>query len=162
VLLPLVAALALSLQAPPDDWEEEAGWEEPTRHLHLTAWGGGAVLLDQSGATSPWLGAELGWRFTESSLSAMFEEHHYGREAATRTWTPVALARATQHFETQRGLDGTLTLGLGAGKPDASWIFWYQVALGVRVGGDPFFLRAELGFERDNFFRFGGGLGVAF
>lgn len=161
MLLPLAAALALSLAAPPDDDWEEGGYYEPARHLQLTAWGGGSVLLDRSGATSPWLGAEVGYSFAEAALSVLFEEHHYGDPAA-RTWTPVAVARLEQRFETRRGLEGTLTLGLGTGRPSQSWTFWYQVALGVRLGGDPFFLRGELGFERDNYFRAGAGLGVAF
>lgn len=162
MLLPVAAALALSLQAQTPWEDEEPQWQEPPGHLRLTAWGGGSVLLDRTGATSPWLGAELGWAFSEVTLSGMFEEHAYGRDQAARAWTPVAVARVEQRFETRRGLEGTFTLGLGAGRPDRSWIFWYQLALGVRVVGDPFFLRAEVGFERDNFLRLGGGIGVAF
>lgn len=161
MLLPVVAALALSVsQAPWDD--DEPQWAEPVRHLRLTAWGGGSVLLDQTGATSPWLGAELGWAFPGTTLSGMFEEHAYGRDQAARTWTPVALGRVEQRFETGRGLEGTFTVGLGAGRPYRSWVFWYQLALGVRLVGDPFFLGAEVGFERDSSLRFAGGVGVAF
>lgn len=162
MLLPLVASLALSLPAQTPWEDEETQWSEAVRHLRLTAWGGGSVLLDRSGATSPWLGAELGWAFSETTLSAMFEEHAYGRDQAARAWTPVALARVEQRFETRRGLEGTFTVGLGAGRPDRSWIFWYQLALGVRVVGDPFFVSAEVGFERDNYLRLAGGIGVAF
>jgi hypothetical protein len=161
VIGPLLACALALASATDDDWEESR-WEEPIRHLQLTAWGGGSILLDQSGAASPWLGAELGWSFPDVGLSAMFEEHRYGRDLASRTWTPVAVARLEQRFETRRGLDGTLVVGLGAGKPETSWIFWYQLAIGVRVGGDPFFLRAEVGFERDNFLRLGAALGLAF
>lgn len=162
MLLPLAAALALSLEAPAPWEEEEARWPDPVHHLQLTAWGGASVFLAQSGATSPWLGGELGWVFTQTMLSAMFEEHGYGREQASRAWTPVALGRIEQRFESRRGLEGTFTVGLGAGRPDRTWIFWYQLALGLRVVGDPFFLRAEVGFERDNYLRLGGGIGVAF
>ncbi len=161
-LLPLAVALALGLSAAQDEDYEEDRWEQAAGHLELTAWGGGSVLLDQSGATSPWAGASIGWRFTDATVSALFEEHHYGGDLAGRTWTPVALARLEQRFETRRGLEGTLAVGLGTGKPVDTWTFWYQVALGVRIGGDPWFLVAEVGFERDNFLRLGGGLGLHF
>jgi len=162
-MLAAAAAALLTLQA--GAWDEDEPRYEETRpgKLLLSLWGGGSALLDGSGRTSPWLGAEVGWEFRSSTLGLLLEGHRYGdRALATSTWTPVALARLEQHFETARRVEGSLVLGLGAGRPDRTWVFWYQFALGIRLGGDPFFVRAEVGFERGDFVRFGGGAGVAF
>jgi hypothetical protein len=161
------ALLAASLLALPGlaraQWDdEEYAPDEPGRHVRLTLWGGGSSPLDRGGGTSGWMGGELGWIFSESSLSGLFELHRFPALDASRTWTPVALARFEQRFETRRGLEGTLTLGLGAGKPDRSWISWYQFTVGIRLHRGPFFLGGEAGFERDTFFRFGAGAGVSF
>jgi hypothetical protein len=161
VIAPIAAAL-LALQAA--SWDDELPeYVEQRPHVQLSLWGGGATLLDRGGGTTPFLGAEAGWLFSQQTLSLLFDAHRYGADLSTRTWTPVALVRLEQRFETQRGLEAALVVGIGAGKPERSWIAWYQFGLGVRLLlGDPFFVKGELGFERDNFFRFGGAVGLSF
>lgn len=164
-MLPLALAAALLLQAPQGwDPDEPQRYDEDRRdrHLELTAWGGSSLDLAPGGAFAPWAGAELGWRFSESVLSLLYEAHHYAPARADRSWTPVILARVEQRFETLRGLQGTFAFGIGAGRPLRAWEVWLQVALGLRAEAGPFFVRGELGFERQSDLRLGGGAGLAF
>lgn len=162
-MLPLALALSLALQAS-TDWDgDEPRWDAPSdRHLELGVWGGSSLDLQRGGSFAPWAGAELGWRFTESAVSLLFEGHRYGADRASRAWTPVILARVEQRFETMRGLQGTFAFGAGAGRPYRSWELWLQVAFGLRLERGPLFLRAELGFERQSDLRLGAGAGLAF
>jgi hypothetical protein len=116
-VLPLALALSLALQAS-TDWDgDEPRWDAPVeRHLELGVWGGSSLDLQRGGGFAPWAGAELGWRFTESAVSLLFEGHRYGTDRADRAWTPVILARVEQRFETLRGLQGTFAFGAGAGR----------------------------------------------
>jgi hypothetical protein len=161
VIAPTAAALLALCAA---NWDDELPeYEESRPHVQLALWGGGLTGLDQGGGTTPFLGIEAGWLFGEhQTLSVLFDEHHLGADRSTHPWTPVVLARLEQHFQSQRGLQASLTLGLGAGRPEATWITWYQLALGVRLVGDPFFVKGELGLERDSFFRLAGAVGVSF
>jgi hypothetical protein len=70
--------------------------------------------------------------------------------------------RLEQHFETMRGTEATMTLGLGAGRPDRYWQFWYQFAVGFRLVGDPLFVKAEVGFERADYLRLAAAVGATF
>ncbi|HEY7726067.1 MAG TPA: hypothetical protein VH880_12080 [Anaeromyxobacteraceae bacterium] len=161
-MLPLLAAVALAA-APGSDLEDEPpAEEEPRARVALALWGGGATLLDPGRGMSPFVGAEVGWLFSESALSLLWEQHRYGVGQASRTWTQVAVLRLEQHFETRRGAEGTMTFGLGAGRPDRSWTLWYQFAVGFRLVGDPFFLKGEIGFERANYVRLAASLGAVF
>jgi len=160
VIAPVAAAL-LSLHAA--SWDDDLPeYVEQRPHVQLSLWGGGATLLDRGGGTTPFLGVEAGWLFAEQTLSVLFDAHRYGQDLSSHAWTPVLLARLEQRFESQRGLQASLILGIGAGRPERSWIAWYQFGLGVRLVGDPFFVKGELGIERDNFLRFGGAVGLSF
>lgn len=163
-MLPLAFLAALALQAPADWDGEEPVYDDARseRRLELGLWGGSSLDLQPGGAMAPWIGAELGWRFSESALSLLYETHHYAPRRADRAWTPVILARIEQRFETMRGLQGTFAFGAGSGRPGRSWELWLHVALGLRVERGPFFLRAELGFERQSDLRLGAGAGLAF
>lgn len=165
-MLAALAAALLALNAPatdsdPEDWEEEPA-EPAVRRFELTAWGGSALLLDNGGRSTPFAGAEVGTGFGSGTLSVLFEEHRFGEPLATRDWTPVALLRFGQHFTTERGIEGSLTFGLGAGRPQQSWIPWYQLAAGIRLGTGPLTARGELGIERDNLLRLAVGVGLSF
>ena len=92
----------------------------------------------------------------------MFENHRYGTVLADRVWTPVALLRWEQRFETRPGAEAGLTLGFGAGRPSRDWIFWYQLALVGRLIREPWFLAGELGLERADILRLGVGAGLRF
>jgi len=162
-MLAAAAVALLALQSGAWDDDEPRYDESRPGRLTLGLLGGGASLLDGSGRTSPWVGGEVGWDFQSTSLSLLVEGHHYGDPLlATQTWTPVALLRLAQRFETRRGVDAAIIIGLGTGRPDRHWTLWYQVALAIRLHAAPFFVQAEAGFERDDFVRFGGGAGVAF
>jgi hypothetical protein len=161
-VLSLLAAMALAVAPDPDVDDEPPAYEEPRARVALALWGGSAANLDPGGGTSPFLGAEVGWLFHGSALSLLWEQHRYAADLASRPWTQVAVLRLEQHFESQRGTQGTLTFGLGAGRPDRSWVLWYQFAVGFRLVGDPFFLKGEVGFERANYIRLAAALGAAF
>jgi len=160
----LLALALLALAGGPSRAEDEDPvYDLPAaHHLELGLWGGSSLDLQPGGAMAPWVGAELGWRFTESAVSLLCEAHRYGASRADRPWTPVVLARVEQRFETMRGLQGTFAFGAGAGRPSRSWELWLQVGLGLRLERGPFFLRGELGFERQSDFRLGAGAGLAF
>jgi len=67
--------------------------------------------------------------------------------------------RLTERFETRRGFDAALSLGIG-GARSSHWEAYFQVALGVRVPLGPLFLAGELAFEQNDAFRAAAGLGV--
>jgi hypothetical protein len=144
----------------PFDPDYNAGRDEDREHRRLTliAWGGQLSGLQGSGqGTVPFAGGEVTWSLGGLDLGVLAQGYRL-RDAA-RDWSPVILARATQRFQTRRGLDATFTFGAGAARPDA-WRAWFQVALGVRLDLGPAFLAGELGFEQDGLVRFGAGLGL--
>jgi hypothetical protein len=147
-----------------DAWEEDQGWEddgdeERQRRIRIIAWGGEALGEAGTGRGSPTVGGEAAWAF--DSLDVGVSGAAYRElEGATRTWTPVVLARLTQRFRMGSGLEAAFGLGVGAGRP-AGWTGWFQVALGVRVPLGPLFLAGELAFEERELLRLGAGLGVA-
>ncbi len=168
------AALALALLGAPDDDldDERPRYEDSSRHFELAAWGGNSWLVGQGQSGSgPFGGAELGWAFETTTLGLLYERHGY-RESGVPVSADVGVLRVEQRFESYRGLEGMLTLGLGAGQvrsrqtPDGRvatvWEFWYQLALGVKLGSGPVFVKGEFGFERQSWVRVGAALGVAF
>lgn len=133
---------------------------EDAPHLFVTAWGGEALDEAGSGRSSALLGGEVSWAF--SALDLGVAGYGYRRLAdAEREWTPVALVRLVQRFETRTGLEATFALGVGAGRPD-HWTAWYQVALGGRASFGPVFVAGELSFEQNELLRLAAGLGLAF
>jgi hypothetical protein len=161
----IAAALALALGAAPvlaQDWEPGAWDDEEERRprLFLSVWGGEALDGGGSGGSSAVLGGEAAWAFDALDLGVA--GYGYRRlEEAEREWTPVALVRIGQRFQTRRGLEAIFAFGIGAGRPD-DWVAWYQVALGVRATFGPLFLGGELAFERYELLRLTAGLGLAF
>ena len=177
-MLPLVLAAALAAVPAPsapcamqraletrfaqEDWESPSWRDEDERppRIRLTFWGGEALGSAGSGTGSGFYGGEASWAFSRIDLGVMGSAYRNVPDA-TRTVTPVVLARLTQRFKTRRGVEAAFGFGVGAGRP-GGWTAWYQVALGVRVPLGPLFLAGELGFESRDLLRLGAGLGVAF
>jgi hypothetical protein len=155
---PAQAAAKLAL----DDWE--SGWaddadDEDAPRLFLTAWGGEALDQSGDGKSSSIVGGEVAWAF--SALDLGLAGYGYRGLVDARAWTPVALVRLAQRFRTRAGIEATLALGIGAGRP-AGWTAWYQLALGGRATFGPVFVAGELSFEQYDLLRLAAGLGVAF
>lgn len=161
MIAPLVAlALAAVPFAQEEDWQRYEDEVEEGPRLFLSAWGGEALDEGGAGRSSGVLGGEVAWAF--DSLDLGLAGYGYrDLEDAERSWTPVALLRVTQRFETRRGIEATFSFGIGAGRPD-DWTAWYQVALGARVGLGPLFLGGEIAFEQLGILRLLAGLGAAF
>ncbi len=155
-ILALLAALLAPVAASAQD---EESYSEPAAlaRLHLTAWGGTLIDLGGQASAAGLLGGEVSWSFDTLDVGVLGQGYHLGERART-PWTPVILARFEQHFETRRGLDATLALGLGAGRTD-TWIGWYQFALGLRLNEGPIFIVGEVGFEQLSLFRLAAGVG---
>ncbi len=165
----IAQALALALLASQagaplaqEEWQASSGDDdvEDAPRLFVTAWGGEALDDAGSGRSSALLGGEVSWAF--SALDLGLAGYGYRRLAdAEREWTPVALVRLVQRFQTRTGLEATFALGVGAGRPD-HWTAWYQVALGGRAHFGPMFVAGELSFEQNDLLRLAAGLGLAF
>jgi hypothetical protein len=139
-----------------DDFDDD---EERQPRIRLTGWGGTALDDAGTGRSSTVVGGEAAWSF--DSLDVGVSGAGYRElDGATRSWTPVVLARFTQRFPMRSGVEAAFGLGLGAGRPKG-WTSWFQVALGVRVPLGPVFLAGELAFEERQLLRLGAGLGVA-
>jgi hypothetical protein len=138
------------LQAPADDRDR----------LHLSAVGGVLYDLRGSGDAYAFGGGEVSWAFDSVDVGVMAQGYRLG-DRARAEWTPILLLRLIQRFETRRGLEATLSAGVGAGRLDG-WSGWYQFALGLRLDQGPLFLTGEVGFERLDLLRLGAGLGVKF
>ncbi len=140
--------------------EEEVSRAPPSPHLYLTAWGGGLVDTGGQFPAAGFGGGEVAWAFDALDLGVLAQGYHLGDRART-PWTPVVLGRILQRFETRRGLEATLGLGIGAGRTDR-WIAWFQLAVGLRLYQGPLFIAGEFGFERLDLFRMAGGVGARF
>jgi hypothetical protein len=160
IALVIAAGAAAPLAAAAQEEEEGYAREEPSPHLHLTAWGG--TLIDTGGQfpSAGLAGGEVAWAFESLELGALGQAYHLGSRART-PWSPVILARIRQRFETRRGLDATIGFGIGAGRVNG-WETWYQFAFGLRLYAGPVFVTGEVGFEREDLFRLAGGVGLAF
>ncbi len=160
--LPAVLAAALlapRLAAAQDD--DLVFTDPPSRpRLALVAWGGGLVGLGAEGGNSGLAGGEVSWAFDALDVGVLAQGYRLGAQART-PWTPVILGRIEQRFETRRGVEAILALGLGAGRTDG-WIGWYQLAFGLRLAEGPLFLSGEVGFEQLDLLRLAAGVGVRF
>lgn len=159
---PLVLA-ALLLAASPalaqlDDWDDDDGREDQRGRLSLTAWGGNAWDTGGDGRSHGILGGEVAWSF--GGLDVGVAGYGYdGLRARDSGRDPVVLARLTQRFQTYRGLDAGVTLGVGAAREE-DWKPWFQFAVGLQLDLGPLFLAGEFGFEQDDLLRLAGGIGV--
>jgi hypothetical protein len=160
VLPALLTALALAAEpsAPYDPFEDPPPGGGERQRLQLTAWGGALTGAPGSGVSGGALaGGEVGWRFDSMDLGVQALAARLGPGSASAS--PLLLARLGQRFEGRHGMEGSLTLGLGAARR-RGWEPWFQVALGGRVGLGSLFLSAELGFEQADLIRLAGGVGV--
>lgn len=161
----LLAALLAAVPAfagAQDDWdgEEHEEQEGGGHRLAVTAWAGEGWDTAQSSRSGARLGGEASWAFDSTEVGVAGFAYRNLRNS-TRAWTPVAMARLGESFRTRAGLEAIFSLGLGAARPD-SWIFWYQIGLGVRLDLGRLFLAGELAFERYDQLRLLGGLGARF
>jgi hypothetical protein len=163
LLLAALVAVAPALAAAQDeDLDDEAQEEDGrnARRLSVIAWGGQGFDTSGTGKSGARFGGEVTWAF--DSLDVGLAGYGYRRlRDATREWTPVTLVRLTQRFETARGLDAAVTLGLGAARPD-DWVAWFLFGLGLRLDLGPMFLAGELAFEQRDQLRLMAGLGARF
>jgi hypothetical protein len=95
--------------------------------LYLTAWGGALVDTGGQFPAAGFGGAEVAWAFDALDVGVLAQGYRLGDRART-PWTPVILGRILQRFETRRGLEATLGIGIGAGRTD-HWIGWFQFAV---------------------------------
>jgi hypothetical protein len=128
--------------------------------LYLTAWGGALVDTGGQFPAAGFGGAEVAWAFDALDVGVLAQGYRLGDRART-PWTPVILGRILQRFETRRGLEATLGIGIGAGRTD-HWIGWFQFAVGLRIYEGPLFIAGEFGFEQLDLFRISAGIGARF
>jgi hypothetical protein len=177
-LVPLLGLAILLLSAPAaaragggdDDGDDPSGegWDafdaprrgpEPKR-LSLQVFGGELTTLSGSAVPSATVyGGEVAWRFDGIELGLLGQNARL--RTSTRDWSPVALVRITERFQSRRGLEGSITFGLGAAREDR-WRSWFQVALGARLNLGPIFVGGEVGFEQADYIRLVGALGTRF
>ena len=167
MLLP--ALLALSLVAgqadPYDDEFQDADHGGADTGLFVVARGGSAYDANGGPSVSV-VGGEIGWSFEALDLSVAGYGYRGLRPVPVgekKAWDPVVLMRLGQRFETYRGLEGTLDLGLGAARiENDKWRSWVQLAMGVHLAIDPLFVTGEITFEQNGLIRLTGGLGARF
>lgn len=159
----LLLALQLATAQGTDDFDDSAYEGEREPRIFLSLYGGQA--WDVGGRSDvdnevPVLGAEVAYAFNFGDLGLAGYGYRFpgGREG----WSPVALVRFTNRFQTYRGLDGTFSFGLGAARPDEDWQAWFQLALGIRLDLGPLWIGGELSFEQEDLLRLVAGVGVRF
>jgi hypothetical protein len=164
--LAALALCAIGLVAAPAAGRAYDPFEDPPPHqdergrLAFTGWGGEYTGVAGSGlGTGALLAGELSWRLDGIEIGGMVEGAHFPEYRSGLS--PVYLVRLTERFETRRGLDATVTFGVGAGREDR-WKAWYQVAVGARLDLGPLFLSGEVAFEQADLLRLAAGLGVRF
>lgn len=161
LLAALLAGAPALAAAQEEAWDEEAPEDERNPHrLSVILWGGEGFDTAGTGRSGARLGGEVAWAFDSLDLGLAGYEYRRLRDA-TREWTPVTLVRVTQRFETRRGLEAAVTLGLGAARPD-DWVAWFLFGLGMRLDLGPMFLAGELAFEQRDQLRLMAGLGARF
>jgi hypothetical protein len=153
----LAAALAATQAAP---FEEDLAFEEErSGRLRVGAWSGALYATDDQDWV-PFGGGEVGWSFGTLGLGVLGQAYRFGRERADAEWGPVVLGRLEQRFESARGLEASLALGIGAAKL-RDWQAWFQLAFGFRLVRGPVYVGGELGFEQEQLFRLGATVGLA-
>jgi len=165
LLLAVTLAAAAPVPARASGEDEDDAFDAPSRgdepkRLSLMAFGGELSAFSGSGRPSaPLYGGEVAWRFDAVELGAL------GQMARLRTgpndWSPVVLLRITERFQSRRGLEASMSFGIGAAREER-WRSWFQVALGARLDLGPIFVGGEIGFEQADFIRFSAGLGTRF
>ncbi|WP_248360458.1 hypothetical protein [Anaeromyxobacter oryzae] len=160
LLAALVALAPAAAIADEDELGNEIEAQDTGRgRLALVAWGGQAFDTSGSGPNVPLLGGEVAWAFDQLDLGVAGYGYRDLRGIGSRSYDPVVLARVTQRFETYRGVDAGITIGVGAARED-HWRAWFQFALGLRLNLGPVFIAGELGFEQQSLLRLAGGVGV--
>jgi hypothetical protein len=164
MLLPTLLALALVTgQSDPygedEDWEDGEPASSRSTEFYLVGWGGNAFDANGNAPSFGVLGAEAGLAFPVAEIGIATYGYHDPEN--DDEWTPVVLARIGNRFQSYRGLEGTLTFGIGAARVEG-WKTWFQVALGVRLVFEPLFVAGEITFEQNNLIRLTGGLGARF
>lgn len=161
MLLPALLALSLVAgQADEDPWDEEDVDRGADTGVYVVAWGGSALATNGGGSHAVY-GGEAGWSFESVDLGIAGSAFRDLGEDGDDGFDPMILARFGQRFQTYRGLEGALNLGLGAARTD-KWRSWVQLGLGVRLAIDPLFAAGEITFEQNGLIRLSGGLGVRF
>lgn len=168
-LLASLLLLAAYLPALAQDEETETFSEDrPTYHVYATAWGGTLPDLSNRHSSAGLFGGELAYSFSALDVGVLVQGYHLTiPDQSFREWTPVLLLRIEERFETRRGLDAVLALGLGAARTGgvigtqraSEWQAWYQFALGLRLGLGPLFIAGEIGFEQLDLLRLAAGVG---
>jgi len=158
--LPLLAG---ALPALAQDEETETSSEPTyTDHLHVTAWGGTLPDLSNNHPSASLFGGEIAYAFSSLDVGVLVQGYHLSMPAqSVREWTPVLLLRLEQRFETRRGLDAVVAIGLGAAHTGRAndWQTWYQFTLGLRLALGPLFIAGEIGFEQLDLLRLAAGIG---
>jgi hypothetical protein len=156
----LVLLLAAPLAAAAQD---EDTYSEPRGGgtVNVMGWGGAMFDLGNQNPSAGLYGGEISYSLSSLDLGVMGEAYRLGTSRSNTEWSPVILARIEQRFETLRGTDAVLALGLGAARL-RGWQAWYQIAFGLRLGFGPAFVAGEVGFEQLSLFRLAAGLGVRF
>lgn len=160
-MLPLAALLVGLAAGQVDPWSDEEGGDvERRERVLISAWAGNAWdLATQNGSSAAVFGGEIAYAFR--SMDVGLAGYGYKLPGEKRPWTPVALVRLVNRFQTGNGVEATFGLGVGAARPD-DWKAWFQVSLGVRLDLGPTFVGGELSFEQNNLLRLAAGLGVKF
>jgi len=160
VLDRLLALLLAALPVAAAAQDEETYGERPHGgSLNLVAWGGGLLDLGGRYPGAAMYGGELSYSFEAVDLGVMAQSYNLGGPRADTAWSPILLGRFEQRFETRRGVEAVLALGIGAARIKG-WQAWYQLAFGLRLGLGRLFLAGEVGFEQLSLFRLAGGVGV--
>jgi hypothetical protein len=157
VLAALLAVALASAQSTPFD-DEYAFEEERSGRLRVGAWGGTLYAIDGK-AWVPFGGGELGWAFGPLGVGVLAQAYRFGRERADSEWGPVVLGRIEQRFESARGVEASLALGVGGARL-RGWQAWFQLAFGFRAVRGPVYFGGELGFEQEQMFRLGATAGL--
>lgn len=160
LLAALVAAAPALAAAQDEDQDDREESERDARRLSVTLWGGQGFDTSGTGRSGARVGGEVAWAFDAVDVGVAGYEYRHLRDA-TREWTPVTLLQLTERFETRRGLDAAVTLGLGAARPD-HWVAWFLFGLGLRLDLGPIFLAGEVAFEQRDQLRLMAGLGARF
>jgi hypothetical protein len=165
LLLSIAVAAAAATPGPARADDEDDAFDAPARgddrkRLSLMAFGGELSAFSGSGRSSaPLYGGEVAWRFDGVELGVLGQAARLRRGPSD--WSPIVLLRITERFQSRRGLEGSISFGVGAAREER-WRTWFQVGLGARLDLGPIFLNGELGFEQADFIRLAAGVGTRF